>query len=57
VRGLNKLTYMRAHPTLNATNSINEENSFNNNDINNISLSVQCDIFPYRYMDIAGTRP
>jgi hypothetical protein len=32
VRGLNKLTYMRAHPTLNATININDNN--NNNNIN-----------------------
>jgi hypothetical protein len=30
VRGLNKLTNMRAHPTLNATNNINDNNNNNN---------------------------
>jgi hypothetical protein len=34
LRSLNKLTSMRAHPTLNATNNINDNNNNNNNNIN-----------------------
>jgi hypothetical protein len=34
LRGLNKITSMRAHPTLNASNNINNNNNNNSNEEN-----------------------
>jgi hypothetical protein len=45
VRGLNEITSMRADPTLNATNNINDSN---NNDSNNINEENNEDTTPNR---------